>query len=362
MIRRHALAGAIGLVLAGAFAFAGIALHPSPRRARAEHVVGTGAYFHGGVPTYEPALDRLLGDELPDLVIAVDQGHFGRPGDAAIVAHGEVLAGPWQELVAALERWSSHHDSGADLRKRAHAVSDAFATLGLGYYLRADVLVDHGIKHAAVFAYRVERVSFVRIGGEAHRVLELRRLDRLNLTHTLLGMQADDLGDPVVLLDKVDEWIASHVDPVLRGDGWPLDDPALAAAAGDAVRRELAGRDASEIHRLVIATVRRHEARHDFDSDHEPPRDRVAAELSAYLSQIANDPVTPQLDLWNLASLARRAGTAEARVAAQLLPALANGQPVRTLAYISDDDLRARARALWRELYGEPCAAMVDAW
>ncbi len=349
-------------MLAGAFAFAGIALHPSPRHVRAERVVGAGAYFHGGVPAYDPALDKVLGDELADLVIAVDQGHFGHPNDAAITARGDVLAGRWHDLLAALERWSSRHDSAGDLRKQAHAVSDAFATLGLGYYLRADVLVDHGVKHAAVFAYRVERVSFVRIGGDAHRVLELRRIDRLNLTHTLLGMQADDLGDPVVLLDQVDEWIASHVDPALRGDGWPLDDPSLATAAGDAVRRELAGRDASEIHRLVIATVRRHEARHDYDADRDPPHDRVAAEMSAYLSQIANDPVTPQLDLWNLASLARRMGTAESRVAVQLLPALANGQPIRSLAYLSDDDLRARARAVWRELYGEPCAPMVDAW
>ncbi|MGE5186351.1 MAG: hypothetical protein ACM31C_30055, partial [Acidobacteriota bacterium] len=199
MIRRHALAGAIGLVLAGAFAFAGIALHPSPHHARAEHVVGAGAYFHGGVPTYDAGLDKVLGDDLAQLVIDTDGDRHGESAagalrtrelatlhDApAIVARGDALTGAWHDLLHALDRWSSYDSAAGDLRKQAHAVSDAFATLGLGYYLRADVVVDHGIKHAAVFSYRVERVSFVRIGGEAHRVLELRRLDRLNLTHTL---------------------------------------------------------------------------------------------------------------------------------------------------------------------------------
>ena len=362
MIGRHALAGAIGLVLAGAFAFAGIALHPSRHRVRAEHVVGAGAYFHGGVPTYDPAIERVIGDQLADLVIAVDQGHFGRIDDAPLVARGAELAGAWNDLLAGLQRWSSRDGGAGELRKRAHAVSDAFTTLGLGYYLRADVISDHGVKHAAVFAFRVERVSFVRIANEPHRVLELRRLDRLNLRYALLGAQSDDLGDPVVMLDEVDEWIASHVDPVLRGDGWPLDDPALSAAAGDAVRRELAGRDATEIHRLVIASVSRHEARHDYDAEREAPRDRARAELSAYLSQIANDPVTPQLALWNLATLARRRGSAESEVAKIVLAGLAHGEPVRALAQLSDDDLRARARALWRDLYGEPCAVVVDAW
>lgn len=386
MIGRHALAGVIGLTLAGAFAFAGIALHPSSHRSRPARPAVTGAYFRGGVPAYDAKLEHVLGEELADLVIEADEA---RRSSAPLHHHpvlatsSEDLAEAWQALLGALDRWAHYDESEADLRARAHAVSDQFAALGLGYYLRAAVIADNGVKHATVFAYRVERVTFVSIAGEAHRVLELRRLDRINVKHAVLGMQSDDLGDPVVLLDEVDGFIASHVAPVLAGGGYPFDDRQLAMAAGDAVRRELAGRDAAEVQRLVIATVRRHEARHDYDIDLDPPLHeptalagkgfRANAELSAYLSQIANDPVTPQLSLWNLAGQTfHHPGTAEAYVGAVVISGLAHTRITtdRTrlaalavpLASFSDDELRAAARALWQELYGAPPATMVDAW
>jgi hypothetical protein len=136
--------------------------------------------------------------------------------------------------------------------------------------------------------------------------------------------------------------------------------------------------------------VRRHEARHDYDLDLDPPLPepkllagkgaRAREELAAYLSQIANDPVTPQLALWNLASLllhGERSGTSEGYVAAVVIAGLVHAHIPATvgridrgrlaelalpLASFSDDQLRAGARALWLELYGQPYSAMVDAW
>ena len=105
------------------------------------------------------------------------------------------------------------------------------------------------------------------------------------------------------------------------------------------------------------------------------------AELSAYLSQIANDPVTPQAALWHLArqlfdrdrrgtgeyyagiviveGLARHLGAkvAAARyVTRERLAELAN-----TIADASADKLRAAASALSAELFGVPATTIVDA-
>ena len=46
---------------------------------------------------------------------------------------------------------------------------------------------------AAILVFRVEDVVFVRAGGEPRRVLSLRRLDQLNMSHSLLGMQTEEL-------------------------------------------------------------------------------------------------------------------------------------------------------------------------
>jgi hypothetical protein len=148
------------------------------------------------------------------------------------------------------------------------------------------------------------------------------------------------------------------------------------------------------VHRVVVATVRRHEARHGLDNElaeplrfpavlaadlgpmaegtHQSLVLRARAELAAYLSQIASDPVTPQLALWNLASLGFNRdhwGQAESYVAVVVIEGLArrfgiatrgsvihDGQLdrsrlaalARPLALLSDDDLRAVARTCGR--------------
>jgi len=409
VVRRYAIVAAAAVVLAGAFSVAGVALRGKHGRSRPQVA---GAFFRGGVPQYDPTLEQTLGDTLADLVIDTDADRRGTGNDelrlrqmhelaqSPALARSPGLSDAWHDLLASLDHWVGVpiHSAGFtkaenELRERAAAVSDELAALGLGYYLKADVMVDRGAAHAAVFAYRVERVDFVRVGLESERVLQLRRLDRLNLKHAVLGMQSDDSGDPVVLLDQVDEFIATHVSPALANGDYPLDDARLAEAAGDAVRRELAGRDAAEITRFVIATVRRHEARHRYDLDtgelrlpaalaaYVPNEDknkfsiRARAELAAYLSQIANDPVTPQLSLWNLAGQALHGqhwGSAEAYVALVVIEGLTHGhagtdrarlaQLARPLANLSDDQLRDRARTLWFELYGQPCPTMVDPW
>ena len=408
---RLALGIAIGVLVVGGVAWA---LHVPPGR---RTIMPGGAFLTGGLPSADMALEQVLAEDLPELVRETDEdvhGHIEvaalRPAHAAILraapelaAYGPRLANTWAELVDALGRWDNYTSKAhlAELRVAAHAVSEQLAALGLGYHLEANAIGDHAI----VFAFRVTDVAYEHSGDTAVRVLSLRRIDRLNVTHALLGMQTDDGADPVVMLDAIDDVVETK----LAQPGWfQLGDAAwasssdgrrLGAAAGGAITRELAGRDAA---RVLAASVRRHEARHAIDiAQDEPPPDppalahyvpgrntlvlRARAELSAYLCQIASEPVAPHLALWNLANIGfgeSYRGTAESFVAAVVIEGLARhlgvvGSNVPTvrnnavdrtqlarlalpLAGLSDDELRHAARELWVDLYHTAFEPIVD--
>jgi hypothetical protein len=460
----------------------------------------TGAYVTGGVPRSDAAIEKLLADELPDLIIAIDDKRSGgsmAPTDArmpiALIPH-PLIAAAWADMVDALFGWlgaprhgRAYRDASRTLRAKVRAVSDRFAAEGLAYYLQGDVIGDSARDHAAITAYKVEQVAFVVADGEPRRVLGIRRLDKLNLHRTMLGMQSDDLGDPVLLLDQIDHHVTTRFLPALADSAaYPLGDEwqnsragrRLAMAAGTAIRREAraafgadadtaahvgalldervrytdrwrddldhrqiwmtstdglfvppglldrlpgyvppsdidrvraiddeleqvgARRIAARAHDLVAATVRRHEAQHGVDADRSSPLRypdelsrrvatidegfvfRARAELTAYLSQIANDPTTPQLALWNLARHAfHKDATPESYAAVVVVEGLARhlgvaprapvvhddhidlailaelGEPI---AAVSDAELRAAAVALWSELYDQPVTVIVD--
>ena len=161
----------------------------------------------------------------------------------------------------------------------------------------------------------------------------------------------------------------------------------------------------ARIHDLVAASVRRHEAQHGYDYDRDEelrlptqlqdfvgfptddagnPRAFVRsarAELSAYLSQIANDPITPHATLWNLGIQVfhkDERGTGEYYAGIVIIEGLARhlGAKLDESRYVSreslaakamaiadapGDKLRDAAKALWVELYGKPITTIVDA-
>ena len=511
----------IGLVLALGITGGVLYVHalPGPASRTYERPLPTpvaGAYASGGVPLRDAPIEKLLTGDLTKLVIATDEDR--RTGgldqrrkamaDAllappVIVAKGPAFAAAWKSMIEMLDRWTTlpYSDNdfdklAKDLRLRVRAVSDQLAAAGLGYHLEADMFVGGGTAHVAIYVYRVEEVVFVKAGTAPRRVLSLRRLDNINLHHTLLGMQSDELGDPVLLLDEIDRHVVTRVLPVLAPDasydlaeeGWTGTEPgkSLAQLAGTTVRTEVLaalGKDAaaaSEVgkllqqrneitdewertitargwvmpeitelfvsdslldsldgqvpdsqirkvreldeeiakadgariaslcHQLVAASVRRHEAQHGLDADRETPQrypaqleeilgpannddgtsrsavDHARGELSAYTSQLANDPVTPQFALWNVAQFAfdqRFWGTAESYAGVLIVEGLARhlGIPsdgpvihdheidrdrlaalMRPMAALPGDRLRAAAREVWKDFYGEELVPIVD--
>ncbi len=405
-----------------------------------------GAFATGGMPPGDAELEAVFVEELTAVVLETDRARQrgGLDPDRAqhaaalaaspvIAARGDRLATAWTAMLGMLDRWVSvpqssreFRDIVREFRHRVRAVSDELAALGIGLYLEGDVLARTSGAHALIYSYKVTEVAFVQANGQPRRVLGLSRLDRINLEHALLGMQAEELGDPVLMMDQIERHVTTRVLPVLEPDApYPLADPAyqegtgreLALAVGRAVRTELVaalGTAAvtdrlARCRQIVAATVRRHEAQHGIDEDRarplrypsalerhlgngvdedgEPLRWITSArlELAAYLSQLINDPSTPQLTLWNLGRFAfteRLQGTAESYAAIVVLEGLARHLRIASpgpvihsrridrerlaaiaapLAELPGDAIRTAARYLWLELYAERHVDIVDA-
>jgi hypothetical protein len=480
-----------------------------------------GAFKDGGVPLPDAEIEKLFKDELTDLVLESDRdrqsggmdkdrkSHSDALLDApAIVSKGPALTKAWKDMLGMLDRWVSvpmaskeFERIARDFRHRVRDVSDQLAAAGVGYYLEGDVMIrGSGAANALIYSYRVEEVVFVKTRRDGidkpRRVLSLRRLDQINLVHSLLGMQSTELGDPVLLLDQIDQHVATKVLPVLEPDvAYPLGDEAYAKTdgrgisqlAGKAIRDEIAralGKDAaaahsiatllgeraklieewrelmdakgwrfgrtndlflpeglvdsmeghvtnaqrdrakaideelarleapriaSLVHQMVAGTVRRHEAQHGLDDDREEPLrypkqlseflgeetedddgeplryiESARAELSAYISQVANDPTTTHLSLWNVARYAfddDQVNSSEFYAGVLLVEGLARHlkipspgpvihsrrvdrdrllQIATPLVSMPGERLRTAATALWKELYAEDLTVIVD--
>jgi hypothetical protein len=475
---------------------------PAHAYARVERTPSADAYRTGGVPLHDPIIDAALDKPLTELVAGAARardegvGPFTAPLAklrATDLGHGAPLAAAWQHMLEAYARAVGAAQLGpdtrdvVDLRESVRALTDQFAAAGLGYFLEGRFSAGY----ALVQAYRVEEVAFVYTNGAPRRVLTISRIDHLNTAYAVLGMDDEDVGDPVIHRERIDEYVASTELPVLAPDApYPLaeqtwlDAPAgkaIAAAAGVAVRREYAaalGGDAADgaqiakllveradiieqwrdhldrkdiafsrtddlfvpaellkaldgvvphyqlervkaiddvladldapriharIHELVAATVRRHEAQHNFDFDRSaelrypqllqdflgPAVDRdgdpVAivtssrAELAGYLSQIINDPLTPHAAMWHLAQQVFEEHSGGGELYAGIVVLLSIGKQVgadvsgrqfgrdrlapiaQKIAALSDDELRTAARAAWRDLFGEAPVWIADA-
>ncbi len=413
MIRRHVLAAIVaGVAILAATLIAVTAPGPDRGFTRPTPPPAVGAFRNGGVPSHDLGMEQVLG-ELHALMP-------GGPAAGALQRRALAQVAAWGGLLDAIARFDStavdraYEAEVAELRAYVQTVSDQLAGAGLGYFLDLELTASH---QPVIATYRVEKVTFVRADRDRVRVLDLRRLDP-DPGRTLLGMKPEGLSDPVVLLDEIDNHVRTQLVPVLEGAPYVLSDDwwartprarAASSAAGDAVRRELAGGIGSEparITRLVVASIRHHEAQHGREQEHAPEHPAVLAafvgpvrdgrnrpntlairarnELSAYTSQLASDMWLPQVALWNLSRHAFRSarrGTPESYVAVIVIEGLARqlgiGSPgpvmhngeidrdrlamlVAPIAARSTTELRSAAARLWAELFGRPLIRLVD--
>jgi hypothetical protein len=207
-----------------------------------------GAFATGGKPrAADPALEHALQETLADWVIALDQltaaardsdpAGFDR-AQAAIKAAREALRSP--EVANALGRDGAlrlddvldrAHDAAAaateqDARRESErfldaigAFNDALAASGHGFFLDGDVIVGRNSRRIVLmYSFRVVHVSLFDAGPRRIRALQLRRLDHLNWSHSLLGFTSPHLREALVLLDQVDELLVNYVLPALAPD------------------------------------------------------------------------------------------------------------------------------------------------
>ena len=381
-----------------------------------------GAFAVGGSPGHEPALEGMLVTQLPNLIAHRPVGR-----DPAVLAHHPGVAAAWRELVDAAPGLDVDDRSKQleELKVRLLVLSDQLAAANLGYFATVERTQRNDI---VIGVYRIAKVTFVRADADRVRVLDAERLGQTEAVKPVLGMKAEGMDDPVVMLDQVTAHVANQYLPVLDGRSYALADDGwgrtargrnATMAATRAVRRELEaalGGDAGAIDRatirlrkLVLASVRHHEAQHGREHDRQlaypaelghligPIRDskgrgnsmavRARNELSAYTSQIASDMWLPQAALWNLSRHAfqtGRRGTPESFAAVLVIEGLARQLGIATsgsgrsalhdgkldrdrlaelvapLASKTTFELRSAAARLWAELFDEPLVRLVD--
>ena len=252
-----------------------------------------GAFATGGVPSPVPGdalIARALGEDVPAFLIALDRrtdairsgsGDRGALEAEMGEARARALAPEVREALGeggarALEALLAAARSAADARAGAEgpeagalaeavaALDDALAAGGIGYFADGDVITDaeSGRRFVLVYTFRVARVELFQAGAARVRALHLRRLDKLNWSHTLLGFTRPTLRVAAVLLDQLDEQVISLVAPGLApGAPVPIFEPgstaparaAVEARAGELVRDEygaMPGLDASAAGKL----------------------------------------------------------------------------------------------------------------
>lgn len=253
----------------------------------------------------------------------------------------------------------------------------------------------------------VRREYAAALGADAKAMTEIA--ERLVKRGDIIEEWRDKLGRKRIVFSTTDDlFVPPKLLAALEGDV-PNYQRKKVAEIDDSLAALGAPRIHARLHDLVAASVRRHEAQHAFDYDrdtelrypqvladmlgapHDLDGNEVAivrsarAELSGYLSQIANDPATPQASLWHLARNVfdrNQWGTGECYAGVVVLEGLAKqlgmtafAEPrfsrgvnrerfmaiAKLLVAQPDDKLREAATALWAELFGEPLTTIVDA-
>lgn len=298
-----------------------------------------GAFVTGGTPDHPAAAEALFAEVLPDYLIALDgQARSAPAGESGALEIAEQklreallrsdLPAPVVEAIeelgaaaraAALAETSELDEVARALQVAARRTNDALASAGIGFYVDPEVLQGKSDLRQVVvmFSFLVDRVVVYRTADVELRSLEVRRLDRLNWRYSLLGYSSPQQRAAVVLLDRIDEQLASlltalgtteagfdpfELDDTGRGRPWRR---RAEARAREVIRAELgAGEDAASAQRLGDHLARRQALYDRWNTRLEargvllapPGFDPLPAELRAELLEIASAEELEHLD------------------------------------------------------------------
>lgn len=391
-LRPAVAAGAAGALVAALLGVMLLLGRPAPK----------GVDWQLAAPT--PGWDHVLGELLPGWErarLARDEharSELGTGAQAQVATKSRARAllaaardqPGGEDFTAAMETLVSEVDdlelSGRAFGRLVAGVNDAARRADLPYYLDPSVsirLSEQGQNRLfQVTPYRVREVHGYLVGGDRYATLIVEPMTPGARVH--LGFSRDQ--DPFALVLRSE--IESYSERIAR-DGAPchegVSDPGRAAplARCDAALASLRARPGVDLKQAAFLSTERHELQHQIDGPHLPlsravaellagftdeAQDRANRELSAYVAEMTTPGVPPQLTLVHLFpfGVLSRAG-AEHRVAVLLLETL-SGRRLRfgaravdpgTFASAfeeqfrrPDDDLRAAARAAWREHFG----------
>jgi hypothetical protein len=390
---------------------------PAPR------VPSATAYRDGGIPLHDPVLEAAFATDLLELAVAASDRKHPRLDKKRVAglrrlldARSPAIAREWHKFIDLLDRWqrAPKRRDVMELQSQAftrtHALHALLAEAGLGYYFVPQLSPDAA--RMELFPMRVENIAAFDVGGERDHVRQLRPLV-VQPPNSPLG-EADEY-DARIFLAAADRVVDRMILPLLadhgamldlgRDDTWGATDLGTRAsmAIGEALRADLADvvRDPRHSRQrcidLVVVSASRHEIQHRRDRRHPLPRPKLLTErfgemsltgmsvwmeLSAYVSQLANDPIAPRVTL--LVTLLPafgpdRATDKQAHVGVILVEGLARHMKLPAVGDIvadeqidrdrlaalaipvlarSGEDLRAAAAALFAELYGTPVVSI----
>jgi hypothetical protein len=312
---------------------------PATESALAPPLALGGAFAEGGVPAKaagDDAVARVLGADLPAFLIALDRRTEARrthddaaareaaaamkeAGARALDAEARTALGPRGAHALEAILVAAQTASGDALGKAAAELDDELAATGRGFFVDADVLTDteDGKHTVLVYTFRVTSVSVFRAGAQRVNALRLRRLDKLNWSHTLVGFTRPTLRSAAVLLDQLEEQVVTMIAPALV-DRAPM---TLFDAAAPADLRGAVEARAGELLRLEYGAIQ--------ELDH-----GAATKLGKLLGERA-------------AIFARNRGTATARGAILIAPKrlrMPEGFAASLAGLVGKEDLSALAQ------------------
>lgn len=179
-----------------------------------------GAALSRDVPAFVVALSRG-GTPSPEL----DRARSGATAARVKQALGAEAARSFDELLAATEALGAAPRAERPMLDRFHAAAAGFdkslAARGLPYFVDTDLLSRGPRVSPVLLTFYVEREATVVSGDTRVRVVQLWRLDDLNLVQGYLGYTRPSTPAALVLLDQIESDLVQFVLPALP-DGEPM--------------------------------------------------------------------------------------------------------------------------------------------